>query len=297
MSQEDLEELQRAIELKLKLGKLDSLLLFVPTLLGLAFSLLQYGLGLIKQPIDVLFIAPALLLGIGAPIYIGYYRGGVKLDSITERARGWIYLIVGLSVYLLPPIVGLLDAWLPNSYWLVRLFSFLTMFTVGYISSSIGEGILSLTDKKPSRKDRNIFSATGFAASLLASTFIVAVDHLRSMAQGKAALLTAFEYVATWIMLLHLALVLELSARGTITEGLRSPMAAAKSTLTVLGSIPLLLAVTSLESVSTFFPDSSKIFTVLALLLLGVYVILTVILVRKEIRRSSIARHSSKPVR
>ena len=297
MSHKDMKELREAIELKSKLGKLDSLLLFVPTLLGLVFSLLQYGLGLIKQPIDITLLVPVLLLGIGLPVYVGYYRGGLKLDSITERARGWIYLVAGLSLYLSSVLRTPLETWLPNASWLARVVPLVMSAFTGYVSSGIGPGIMALFGKKPSQRDTTNFRATAFAAFLLAISFMVAIDHLRSMMEGKAKLLTGVTYIANWTVFFHVVLMLELSARETILEGLWSRMTAVKSTLTVFGSISPLLVVVSLDGISRSFPGYSEILLIIALVLLGGYVTLTAILVKKEIRRSSVARQSSKPAR
>lgn len=49
------EELLKQIDYKLRLGKLDSLFLLVPTLLGVVSSLFQYYLGILKQQSDICF--------------------------------------------------------------------------------------------------------------------------------------------------------------------------------------------------------------------------------------------------
>lgn len=295
MSHEDLEELRRAIELKLKLGKLDSLLLFVPTLLGLVFSLIQYSTGMIRQMTDALALVPVLLLGIGVPVYIGYYRGGIKLDSITERARGWVYLVLGIYLYLFSSIRGIFEKYLPSSYGLAGLtLTFLTTFPTAYIASGVGCGVVSVAGRNPSKEEIRTFRVTGLAATMLMLSSKWMIEYLVTFAEGEVVSLIAVGRFAALAMIFHFALVFELSARETIWEGLRSPMMAVKSTLTVLGSVSLLLGVASFDTLSKSFSDSSKVLLGVALVLLGVYLALTVILVRKEIRRSSIAKRSEE---
>lgn len=48
---------------------------------------------------QIIYLLPLLLFWIALPFYIGYLRGAIKFDSIVERTRGWIYLIVGVSTY------------------------------------------------------------------------------------------------------------------------------------------------------------------------------------------------------
>lgn len=78
-----------------KRDKLDNLLLFVSSSLGLVFAVLQTVFGIAA----VLFFLPLLLVGIVAPVYVGYYRGAYR-GTLIHRVRGWIYLIFGLGVYV-----------------------------------------------------------------------------------------------------------------------------------------------------------------------------------------------------
>ena len=67
------------------------MLLFLSSFLGLGLGLLQ----LVCESIAVLvFFLPLLILILVVPIYIGYIRGAILLDSIVERIRGWFYLIL-----------------------------------------------------------------------------------------------------------------------------------------------------------------------------------------------------------
>ena len=43
---------------------------------------------------------PFIFLGTFMPIYIGYWRGSITIDSLCERMRGLVYLFVGLFLYI-----------------------------------------------------------------------------------------------------------------------------------------------------------------------------------------------------
>ena len=91
------EEAVRRIETKLRIGKLDSLLLFLSSFLGLGLGLLQLVCGGIGV---FVFFLPLLFLISVVPIYIGYIRGSILLDSIVERIRGWFYLMLAGGYYI-----------------------------------------------------------------------------------------------------------------------------------------------------------------------------------------------------
>jgi len=42
---------------------------------------------------------PLLIIGLVIPIYIGYVRGAILLDTLEERVRGWIYFLIGVFYY------------------------------------------------------------------------------------------------------------------------------------------------------------------------------------------------------
>jgi len=156
------------IHAKLRLGKLDSLFLFIPTLVGIVFSLSQFYLRTVREETIVAFFIPILLIIVAIPIYVGYYRGGIALDSIVERARGWIYLANGFLIYLLVMITW----YLRHQSQLVLLMTFLAGLFVGSINMllarRIGCKILNLFAHSPSKHDRRRFIETGFATAFLA---------------------------------------------------------------------------------------------------------------------------------
>lgn len=34
------------------------------------------------------------------PIYVGYWRGALRFDSLAERVRGWLYFLFGIWIYM-----------------------------------------------------------------------------------------------------------------------------------------------------------------------------------------------------
>jgi len=77
------------------LDKLDDAFLFVISTVGLLFTIIQ---GYRANLTGIIEIIPLLFLGVFLPFYVGYIRGAVH-NSLIERVRGWIYLIVGVSAY------------------------------------------------------------------------------------------------------------------------------------------------------------------------------------------------------
>jgi len=84
------------------LDKLDDAFLFIVSFVGLLITIIQasiFGTD-VKSLVEIL---PLLFLGMGIPLYIGYFRGAISIapvnHSVAERMRGWIYLIMGVSGY------------------------------------------------------------------------------------------------------------------------------------------------------------------------------------------------------
>jgi hypothetical protein len=81
-----------------KLEKLDNAFLFIISLVGLLFTIVQ----VYREGVNGLIeISPLLVLGVALPFYVGYIRGAIEYgDSLTERVRGWVYLTVGVNATL-----------------------------------------------------------------------------------------------------------------------------------------------------------------------------------------------------
>ena len=90
---------------------LDSLLLFLSSGSSLFFSIIYLLLG---YPELVLGFIPLLMLGLVVPVYVGYIRGAMILDTLEERVRGWIYFCVGSTVYISQAIIWFLGKTLKN---------------------------------------------------------------------------------------------------------------------------------------------------------------------------------------
>lgn len=84
-----------------RLNKLDDAFLFMISVIGLLFTIIQ---GYTSGILGIFESVPILILGIPLPFYIGYVRGAISLpqteEAIVERLRGWGYLIFGIGAYL-----------------------------------------------------------------------------------------------------------------------------------------------------------------------------------------------------
>ena len=82
------------------IGKLDSLFLLIPALLGLSLTVTASTFRGWKNEEVIMLTASLLVIAVVWPIYVGYIRGGIIMNDILERARGWIYLSIGVVIYL-----------------------------------------------------------------------------------------------------------------------------------------------------------------------------------------------------
>lgn len=90
-------ELTRAeLKREKKLEKLDTLLLLLSSSLSLGITIVQ---AFVNAEWLVYFL-PILIPAWIMPVYIGYIRGGMILDSLEERVRGWTYFVAGGGIYL-----------------------------------------------------------------------------------------------------------------------------------------------------------------------------------------------------
>jgi hypothetical protein len=81
-----------------RLEKLDDTFIFTIGFVGLLFTAIQFYEGGIK---GLVLTSPLLISGIVLPFYVGYVRGTIEYGySLTERVRGWTYLVVGFSTYV-----------------------------------------------------------------------------------------------------------------------------------------------------------------------------------------------------
>lgn len=109
------------------LDKLDEAFLFTIGFVGLIFTIIQ-----VYQNSDIASfaqISPLLVLGIVLPFYVGYIRGAIY-NSLIERLRGWIYLVVGVSAYCALITITSESGLLSFSFF---IFIFLAIASIGYI--------------------------------------------------------------------------------------------------------------------------------------------------------------------
>lgn len=162
------EEEKRFIDREMKLQNLDSLLLFLASILGFLFSFIYVLFGYLE--VALAFI-PVIILGLVIPIYVGYIRGGIILDTLEERVRGWIYFIAGVVVYLLQGIVWLLEQMLlktpsPHGNLLTGFMTALGPFFVGWLIGTgklthwISNSIFEVFDQKITTLTEKIFDDT-----------------------------------------------------------------------------------------------------------------------------------------
>jgi hypothetical protein len=93
-----------------KVEKLDDAFLFSLSIIGLLIPIIQLLRN--NEIVSLVQIIPLLILGVGLPFYVGYIRGAIN-DSLIDRLRGWIFLIVGVNTYfaflLFTSIAGVLS--------------------------------------------------------------------------------------------------------------------------------------------------------------------------------------------
>jgi len=173
------------VDLKMRLGKLDSLFLLIPTLTGITFSIVQYSLRGMADVDLIIDLIPILILNVSIPLYIGYYRGGIKLNghiALLERARGWVYLTAStftfvfilacgrelypeldrLVAHLEPSLRDPTGGLLKGSLWVIFIFA------IWAASSQVGIRFLGLFEAKASDEHRQVLGRTARAGSAFA---------------------------------------------------------------------------------------------------------------------------------
>lgn len=78
--------------------KLDDAFLFGLASIGIIISFMLISIEK-NDWTQIISAIPFLLLGILLPFIVGYLRGAIALNNITERIRGWIYFLIGTISY------------------------------------------------------------------------------------------------------------------------------------------------------------------------------------------------------
>ena len=173
-------DIKEYLDQKGRIGKLDSLLLYLTSLFGLLFSLIQaLGFGIE----GVIHLIPLLFSGMFLPIYFGYIRGVIMTDSLEERIRGWLYLICSIPFYLVPQISQTISKWLETWSTKSILMEFITKeltllislafstsigLLVSSTTSTLTDKIFDICKKQPSQATYEMVSTTYLSALGLA---------------------------------------------------------------------------------------------------------------------------------
>jgi len=92
-----IKSLKKDLKRDIKKNRLDNLLLHTSTLLGIILALFQT---MINAEYLIKCFIPLFLFVWLIPVYIGYVKGAIIYDLISERLRGWMYLMEGTLTYL-----------------------------------------------------------------------------------------------------------------------------------------------------------------------------------------------------
>lgn len=168
-----LADLQEYIDKKSKKESLDTALLFFSSSLSIGFTIISA----ILRYQDLLIFLPTLFLGWFMPIYVGYVRGSLILDSVEERARGWIYLGIGAVLYILMVFIPnvLTDVESSFAYFLSFFFGVIIPSTLVYffIKNYINK-ISVIFGIEPTEETDKSFLMT-FMSSFLCVVFFVSL--------------------------------------------------------------------------------------------------------------------------
>jgi len=192
-------EFPKDLDLKSRVDKLDSFLLFLSSSSGLVFGVIQ---SFIKGLESLVLIVPLFFLGWFFPIYVGYVRGAIILGSIPERLRGWLYLLVSIPVYvgfgmliLLDPIKRLETILDVSKLWILDS---ILIFLLALLSVGVGEHLfgvlcraLNLKSTQEFKKAYLFTRKSAVSLSLVASSVLL-FEYLPSEARSEFVLLLTF---------------------------------------------------------------------------------------------------------
>jgi hypothetical protein len=150
-----------------KADRLDNAFLFALSSMGLLISFIQIRQGNLSDLIEAI---PFLLLGIALPFYVGYLRGAIEKDSIGERIRGWIYLIIGTTSYF----AFFISSWLRTNYpqFFLLIHSQILLALVLVASSLLVYGLIRWT-RRVFRRSLNQYAVSGTVLSAFSFAFAV----------------------------------------------------------------------------------------------------------------------------
>jgi hypothetical protein len=161
-----------AFERQMKLEKLDSALLVLPSSLGLIITIINSLLA----PEWLIYFLPILFPAWVMPIYVGYIRGALILDRLEERLRGWIYFVAGGGFYFAFYIVAMVSIKLNPPTWLLTGIDYIgfaiAFFVVRFTAKQLVPKIFGIYGRKVTARIREIVIST-FKSSLCLGAFFI----------------------------------------------------------------------------------------------------------------------------
>lgn len=158
MNQSEDENLLRDIKREFRKNNLDNSLLFLCSLIGIIFSLLEIFIGGLQS---VIYFIPILILAVFFPFFHGYIRGTIIFDSPIERVRGWIFLEFGIFMYIFNLINHIIEIFYPEKNP-IKIIPIIILFFIGYMLAILekytSSWIFDICRAKKSDLDNEIIS-------------------------------------------------------------------------------------------------------------------------------------------
>jgi len=149
-----------------KADRIDNAFLFALSSIGLLISFIQIRQENLSGLIEAI---PFLLLGIALPFYVGYMRGAIEKDSIGERIRGWIYLVIGTMSYF----AFFISSWLRMNYPQFQFIHNQILLALVLTASSFLVYALIRWTRRVFRRSLNQYALSGTALSAFSFAFVL----------------------------------------------------------------------------------------------------------------------------
>jgi len=209
-----------------RIERLDDLLIYCTGLGALIPYVLQALLGEFLTAIGAL---PVLLFALIAPVYVGLYRGAIKMNVVEERVRGWIYLVPGMFT----GPASLVLSWLRDAGYLTDLLTQALFFAVVAVVSAfssffIGKrlykllcNILGINITQKSSEVYNMIASTAMSSAALSLYFSCVSLVIIQILSSKSILESLILLALASAFLLPLAIKYVQKARKCVEQLLR----------------------------------------------------------------------------
>jgi hypothetical protein len=236
---EDIEnEVKEYFDKKFRVSKLDSTLLFFCSSLSLLFGLLQSYFGGIQT---LIYFIPILIIGWFLPIYIGYIRGALLYDSVTDRAVGWIYFLFGSIFYVINLLKDILKEKYADNYTIIYVINIIPFFIAilisRYVISNLINGIFKICNKEITANESEMLDYVSNSAFYLAIS-------------GEFLILYLKNYEIIYILLI-IILILSGSFLLYIAYNRYYPRIGKKFTITIIQKKPKIAKIGKIISISS----------------------------------------------